>query len=379
MIRILILFTAIGMALASCQGSHPETFANRDAPVTRDSLHYAKRFAIKHEKEFTILEIYGNKDNQNVTSTFILYPDKKPIYSIDAYYVKIPVKHVASMSSVYSLMLMALGEANSIAAIDNVEYYTNPFIQQQVADGKIIELSKGPQIEVEKTLALKPDLLLTFGMGDPKADLDKKLLQANLPVAISLDHLEETPLARAEWIKFYACFFNKQRMADSIFSSSEKKYNELKALVKAETKKPTVLTEIKYGDTWYVPSGISYMANLIADAGGDYFWKDDQKTGSTPLSFETVYTKAKDCDVWINTYNLNSKKELLAYDARYGLFKAFKEDKVYNNNKVQNAKGYSNYWETAMLHPEEVLADLIAILYPARLPDHVFSYYKKLE
>jgi len=316
MIRILILFTAIGMALASCQGSHPETFANRDAPVTRDSLHYAKRFAIKHEKEFTILEIYGNKDNQNVTSTFILYPDKKPIYSIDAYYVKIPVKHVASMSSVYSLMLMALGEANSIAAIDNVEYYTNPFIQQQVADGKIIELSKGPQIEVEKTLALKPDLLLTFGMGDPKADLDKKLLQANLPVAISLDHLEETPLARAEWIKFYACFFNKQRMADSIFSSSEKKYNELKALVKAETKKPTVLTEIKYGDTWYVPSGISYMANLIADAGGDYFWKDDQKTGSTPLSFETVYTKAKDCDVWINTYNLNSKKELLAYDAR---------------------------------------------------------------
>jgi iron complex transport system substrate-binding protein len=200
-----------------------------------------------------------------------------------------------------------------------------------------------------------------------------------LPVAISLDHLEETPLARAEWIKFYACFFDKQRLADSIFSSSEKKYNELKALVKEEIKKPTVLTEIKYGDTWYVPSGTSYMANLISDAGGDYFWKDDRKTGSTPLSFEMVYTKAKDCDVWINTYNLNSKKELLAYDTRYGLFKAFKENRVYNNNKVQNANGYSNYWETAMPHPEEVLADLIAILYPARLPDHAFTYYKQLE
>lgn len=379
MIRIITFYSLIGLALASCQESRPEAATAQAAAVTHDSLHYARRFAIKHEKEYTILEIFGNKDNQNVTSTFILYPDKKPIYSIDAWYVKIPVKRVASMSSVYSLMLMALGEANSIAAIDNAEYYTDPFIQRQVSEGKIAELSKGPQIEVEKTLALKPDLLLTFGMGDPAADLDKKLLQAQVPVAISLDHLEETPLARAEWIKFYACFFNKQRQADSIFSASEKKYRELKALVKDETKKPTVLTEIKYGDTWYVPSGISYVANLIADAGGDYFWKDDRKTGSTPLSFETVYTRAKDCDVWINTYNLNSKKELLAYDARYGLFNAYKKDRVYNNNKVQNAKGYSNYWETAMLQPEAVLADLIAIFYPERMPSHVFTYYKKLE
>lgn len=379
MIRIIILFAAMSLVLASCQGKHPETKAAQNPAVTRDSLHYAKRFAIRHEKEYTILEIYGNKENRSVTSTFILYPDKKPVYSIDAYYVKIPVKRVASMSSVYSLMLMALGEANSIAAIDNVEYYTDAFIQKQVSDGKVLELSKGPQIEVEKTLALKPDLLLTFGMGDPAADLDKKLLQAQVPVAISLDHLEETPLARAEWIKFYACFFDKQRMADSIFSAGEKKYKELKALVANETRKPTVLTEIKYGDTWYVPAGMSYMANLIADAGGDYFWKDDHKTGSTPLSFETVYAKAKDCDVWINTYNLNSKKELLAFDTRYGLFNAYKKDRVYNNNKVQNAKGYSNYWETAMLQPEAVLADLIAILYPERLPNHVFTYYKKLE
>lgn len=379
MIRIITLFMLISMALSSCGGGTQETTQPTYAKVVKDTLKYARRFSITHEKGITLLEVYGNKDNQDITSYFVLYKDKKPIYSVDAYYVKIPVKRVASMSSVYSIMLMALGEANSIAAIDNVEYYTNPFIQKQVSDGKVLELSKGPKIEIEKTLALKPDLLLTYGVGDPKADLDKKLLQAHVPVAISLDHLEETPLARAEWIKFYACFFDKQHMADSLFAISEKKYNDLKTLVKDETKKPTVLTEIKYGDTWYVPSGSSYIANLIADAGGDYFWKDDHKTGSTPLSFETVYAKAKDCDVWINTYNLNSKKELLSYDTRYGLFKAFKKDRVYNNNKVQNAKGYSNYWETAMLHPEDVLADLIAILYPNQMPHHTFTYYKQLK
>lgn len=379
MTRIFIISVLAALVFASCRQEPVSEKSGTSAASSTDSLHYAKRFAIKHEKDLTILEVFGNKDNRDVTSTFVLYSGEKPNYRAGAWYVKVPVKRVASMSSVYSLMLMALGEGRSIAAIDNAEYYTDSFIRGGVRDGRILELSKGSTIEVEKTLALKPDLLLTFGMGNPESDLDAKLLAAKLPVAISLDHLEETPLARAEWIKFYACFFGKERQADSIFSLSEHKYLELTSLVAGTTNKPTVLTEIKYGDTWYVPSGRSYIANLIADAGGDYFWKDDDKTGSTPLSFETVYARARNCDVWINTYNLNSKQELLAYDPRYGLFKAFKENRVYNNNKVQNDKGYSNYWETAMLHPEDVLADLIAILYPSRLPDHRFSYYKKLE
>lgn len=383
MIRI-IIFLFLGLTFVySCGRTTEQVSDAKDLITVKDSLHYARRFAIVKAKEYTVLEIYGNKENRAVTSAFILYKGEKPLVTSyngkEAYYIHIPVKKVASMSSIYSMMLMELNEENSIAAIDNAEYYTNETIQKKVKDGSIVELSKGPNIEIEKTLALKPDLLLTFGMGDPKADVDKKLLQARLPVAISLDHLEETPLARAEWIKFYACFFDKLPMADSLFSLTETKYNEVKALVKNSDKKPTVLTEIKYGDTWYVPSGTSYMASLIADAGGDYFWKNDMKTGSTPLSFEVVYAKAKDCDVWINTYNLNSKKELLAYDERYGLFNAFKQNRVYNNNKVQNAGGYSNYWETAMLHPDEVLADLVAIFYPKMLPDHVFNFYKQLE
>lgn len=350
-----------------------------DKNSASSALFYAKRFTIKHEKDFLVLELIGNKENNAVTSTFVLYKNTKPAYGANAYYIKTPVKRVASMSSVYSLMLMKLGEEQSIVAIDNVEYYTNTTIQQKVATGKITELSKGQAIEIEKALALKPDLLFTFGMGDPEMDVDKKVLQAQLPVAISLDHLEETPLARAEWIKFFACFFDKLSMADSLFSLTEKKYNNLKAIVENENQKPSVLTEIKYGDTWYVPSSKSYIANLIKDAGGNFFWKEDSKTGSTPLSFEIVYAKAKDCDIWLNLYNINSQKELLAFDERYALFKPFKNNRLYNNNKIQNAKGYSDYWETGIMNPDEVLADLIYIFYPAALPNHTFTYYKQIK
>jgi iron complex transport system substrate-binding protein len=342
-------------------------------------LSYAKRFTIKKLQGYTVLELFGNKDNNDVTATFVLYKNQKPEYSKEAYYIKTPVKKVACMSSIYTTMLAKMHCEKSIAAIDNVDYYTYDYIQQKVKDKSVVELSRGPQVEIEKTIALNPDLFLTFGMGNPKKDVDAKLIQANIPIAISLDHLEETPLARAEWIKFFSYFFDKETLADSLFKATETHYNNLKALTTHLTKKPTVLTEIKYGDAWYIPSGKSYMAHLINDAGGDYFWKDDTKTGSTPLSFEMVYAKAKDCDVWINLYNVNTKKELVSYDERYGLFKAYKEGNLYNNNKVQNALGYSNYWETGITNPDEVLADLIAILSPALLPNHEFKFYKKIE
>lgn len=375
MFKKLVLILSV-IIFYSCS---PDAETKKDDTLNPVPLSYAKRFTVKTSSDYCVLELQGNKNDSDVTATFVLYKNQKPNYSKDAYYIKTPVTRVASMSSIYTTMIAQLNCADKIVAIDNVDYYNNIFIQEQVKKGAIIELSKGPQTDIEKTIALNPDLFLTFGMGSPKDDVDKKLVQSQMPIAVSIDHLEETPLARAEWIKFYAYFFNKETLADSLFKITEQKYNDLKNIALKTTKKPSVLTEIKYGDAWYIPAGKSFIAHLIEDAGGDYFWKEDAKTGSSAQSFETVYTKAKDCDIWINLYNLNSKKELLNYDERYELFKACQNNQLYNNNKIQNVLGYSNYWETGITHPEDVLADLIAIFSPTLMPNHEFNYYKKLE
>ncbi len=368
-------FILIVFALVACTNN----INNQTEKEISVLLHHAKRFKIYKTQQATILKILGNKNDTTVTATFILYQNQKPAIATNAYYIKTPVTKVASMSSIYTTMLEKLNVLQTIVAIDNVDYYNNKTIQKSVSENKIIELSKGPQLNVEQTLALNPDLILTFGMGNPKDDIDKKIINAKIPVAISLDHLEETPLARAEWIKFFSYFFNKEQLADSLFNITENNYNNLKKLTQTITTKPTVLTEIKYGDTWYVPAGNSYMANLIDDAGGNYLWKDEKKSGSIPLNFEMVYTKAKDADVWINLYNVNTKKELLAFDTRYSLFSAFAKNKLYNNNKIQNTHGYSNYWETGITNPDDILADLISILSPTLMPKYELKYYKRVE
>ena len=175
------------------------------------------------------------------------------------------------------------------------------------------ELAKTPQIDLEQTVVLHPDIIFTFGMGEADKDTDKKLVQTKIPVAISVDHLEESPLARAEWIKFFAAFVNKKREADSIFKEVEKNYIDLKATAQKTGSKPTVFNEIKYGDSWYMPGGKSYVAQLLNDAGSTYLWKDDPKFGSLPLSFEQVYAKAKNRRFLDQPFYTENKKRAVKF------------------------------------------------------------------
>ena len=376
MILKVILYSSLFFLLISCNTNE---LRNHQTASSEVKLSYAKRFKVKVNDQFVTIQLLGNKSNEDVTATFILFKNEKPLADKDAYYIKVPVKKMACMSSIYAAMATKLNVQKSIVAIDNVDYYTNSFIQEGVKNQSIIELAKGFQVEVEKTIALNPDLFMTFGMGNPSEDIDKKLLQAKIPIAISLDHLEETPLARAEWIKFFGYFLDKPKLADSLFGSTEKKYNDLKQLAKSVIQKRMVLTEIKYGDAWYVPASNSYMAHLLRDAGANYFLGNKNETGSTPQTFEYVYNAAKDCDVWLNLYNLNAKQELLSYDERYALFRAYQTNQLYNNNNHQNKQGYSDYWETGITNPDEVLADVMYILYPHLLPHHELKYYKQLK
>jgi iron complex transport system substrate-binding protein len=207
------------------------------------------------------------------------------------------------------------------------------------------------------------------------------LSAAGIPVAVSVDHLEETPLARAEWIKFYGAFVDRSARADSIFNACEKRYSELKRLVEASEARPAVFTEIKYSDAWYMPGGNSYIAKLLSDAGARYLWSDNPKTGSLPLSFEEVFARAGNADYWINLSTVRSKKELLAYEPRYSAFKAFASGNLYNNTKHTNKKGYSDYWESGMLHPDRILSDLVNIFHPGLLGtgNPQFFYYEQIQ
>lgn len=368
--------------LFSCRNSETKTDVDFLRLSQDTSIRYAKRFAIAYDKHFTLVYLFGNRNNFDTTKVFLLYRDTLSVKNLPQKItaIKIPCTKIAALSSIYANMLNDLGALENLAAIDNADYIINQDIAKKIESKKIIELQKSPNIDIEQTVALQPDIIFTFGMGNPEKDLEPKLAQTKIPVAMSVDHLEESPLARAEWIKFFATFVDKDFQADSIFNEVEKNYMYLKSLATQAETKPSVFSEIKYGDVWYLPGGKSFMAQLLNDASANYVWKNDSSTGSLPLSFEQVYSQAKDADFWLNLPLIKTKKELLSYESRYSEFSAFKKGNLYNNTKTTNSKGYSTYWETGMIYPDRILNDLIFIFHPelrTQLKNDLY-YYKQI-
>jgi iron complex transport system substrate-binding protein len=377
-----IFLTAI---LFGCNTSEPEKNNGKEDLLQGlkkdESIRYAKRFSIAKNENCTVLYLFGNL-NLSDTSAIFAFPNSA-VAKFPSRVTVIPqsCKRIASLSSVYTTMLCELGAGDKIAAIDNIDYYTNPSIQKKFAENTLAELSKGPQPDIEKALSLQPDAILTFGMAEAGKGWEEKIKLAGIPLLITLDHLEETPLARAEWIKCISLFVNKRKKADSIFNAIEKNYNELKRLASEAKEHPKVFSEIKYGEIWYVPGGKSFAATLMKDAGADYIWKADEHSGSLQLSFEEVLRQAGSADFWLNQSLVKSKEELRSLEPRYTEFKAFKTGNLYNNIKNTNEKGYSDYWETGILYPNRILSDLVQIFHPelkAQVKNDLY-YYKKLE
>jgi len=139
-----------------------------------------------------------------------------------------------------------------------------------------------------------------------------------------------------------------------------------------------VLNGMSFKGVWHVAGGNGYMARFLKDAGADYYWAQDTATGSLALDFESVYAVATQAEFWVNPNTAKTRQDLLINDSRNADFGAFKTGKVYNNNRRTNNRGSNDYWESGLVNPHLVLADLIRIFHPELLPDHQLVYYQPI-
>jgi iron complex transport system substrate-binding protein len=203
--------------------------------------------------------------------------------------------------------------------------------------------------------------------------------KAGIPVLLNGDWLEETPLGRAEWIKFFGALYNKEKEADSIFTSIEQEYLQAVEIAKNATKKPTVLSGVMFKDSWNLPAGDSFVAQFLKDANTNYLWSDTKGKGSLSLNFETVYEKGQNAEFWIAPGHYKSLKELNEANDHYTQFEAFKTNKIYSFANTTGTTGGVLYYELAPVQPQIVLKDIIKIMHPELLPNYQPFFLKKLQ
>ena len=76
---------------------------------------------------------------------------------------------------------------------------------------------------------------------------------------------------------------------EEVFREIPLRYDSLKTLAAKAERKPVVMLNTPYGDSWLMAPPSSYVARLIADAGGQYVYTQDTGNQSRPIDTEEAY------------------------------------------------------------------------------------------
>jgi iron complex transport system substrate-binding protein len=342
-------------------------------------LKYADGFKISPVGNAKLVEVRYPFQGATSGYSYLLVPrgEKVPVHDQQTKVIFTPLESIVCTSTTHIPLLDYLDETRKLTGFPTTDYISSEKMRRRIDAHQVQELGIDQGLNLERLAVLKPDIVMGYTMTSDYGQF-KKIEALGIPVVINAEYLEKHPLGRAEWIKFMAVFFQKEKMADSVFRIIETNYLETMKRTAAVTERPTVVSGIVYGDAWFMPGGKNYAARLLADAGCKYLWEQNEDSGYLQLSFESVYARAHNANLWIGTGTFKSLKEIESADHRYALFRPFKEKNVYNYDLRQGAKGGNEYLELGYLRPDLILMDLVKIAHPQLLPDYHLFFHRKL-
>lgn len=318
-----LLLTGILLTALSCGTRHTTTGGD-------NRLSDAKTLRMYPVGEnVTVAEVVSPTDSAKTVAKYYLVKrgTEKPSVT-DGEVIEVPLQKAVVYSSVHASALDELGAAPIIKGVADASYFTLPFVKEGLAKGSIADLGATSAPSAEKIIDLSPDaIILNIYDGMDTRSIEK----LGIPIIRMSENEEQTPLGRAEWLKFLGALTDRTQMADSIFNGVKQRYAAAMKETAGRKSRPTVFADNIYQGVWYVAGGGSYTARMYADAGAIYPWSDDKSTGSLNLSFEQVLDRARDADFWIlKVFGQKLTREsLLAMDPRYKHFSAVDKGGVY--------------------------------------------------
>lgn len=365
------------IVVAAC-GRKSVSLEDFDKPVYM--LEYASGFDIqgadsKQSVLLTVTNPWQGADGIAV-QLFIARDGETAPEGFDGQVLEGDADRIVAISSTHIAMLDAIGEVDRVVGVSGIDYISNPDIQAR--RDRIGDVGYEGNINYELLLSLDPDLVLLYGVNGASG-MEPKLRELGIPFLYVGDYLEESPLGKAEWMVALSEVVGCRSEGEKVFAEIPVRYNALKQRVAENAlDAPSVMLNMPYSDSWFMPSAGSYAVRLIEDAGGDYIYKKNTGNASTPVDMEEAYLLASAADLWLNVGMASTLGEVKAACPKFADTRCFRNGYVYNNNARTNAAGGNDYFESGVVHPELVLRDLIKIFHP-ELVEEDFVYYKRLK
>jgi len=195
------------------------------------TVRYAKLFKIEYTGSYYLIV----KDAAN--HTFILVPrgcpSPKNVHGIVIY---VPIRRAVYLSTTEVALLYRVAKAmhhlsllKTVVGVSFKGPWWIPYMSQLLKNGTTTYVGSNWALDIEKVVELKPEIVFMYTGFSSMLRLMKKLEEAGLKVAVDNEWLENSYLARFEWIKFIAAFYGPKALATAarIFNNTVYIRNEL--------------------------------------------------------------------------------------------------------------------------------------------------------
>lgn len=273
-----------------------------------------------------------------------------------------PMDRLICMSSSHVAAMSAIGADKHIIAVSGLKYISD----QNLKRNGVKDIGYDAALDYEAILELQPDLLVTYAVTGAEPSYVSKLRSLGVKTLVLHDHLEQHPLARAEYVRLFGALTGRMEVADTVYSEVRDRYLQLAASVDRTTK-VKVLINIPYGDAWYIPGQDGYMSQLVRDAGGEILGAVPGESASSVVSLEQAYEYSHEADLWLNPGSCRTRGELAEAHHMFPRFGPLAKDlPIYNNIRCVNEGGGNDFWESGAVRPDLILEDMISIMNHAK-------------
>jgi len=337
-------------------------------------VHAAEHFQLWQRDAHRMLVTFGPGGTTDTTGLFILGPDV-PDGPLPHGAVQLgpALERVALMSTTHASFMSALGRASAVVGCAYTDRLRDTAVSKLATEGLLMEIADAVGPDRERILLLAPDALLTYPYGSTW----NRAMPGAAPQVPIAEYLEPHPLGRAEWLRAFGLLLNEQHAADSIYQGIVQRYVAAKARVPKDGGSPAVFFGSAWKGTWSVPAGNSYMAHLIADAGGGYLFAARQAHGNLDIDLESVLQAGGKARYWgriLDQAEPVSAADVAGHDARVLALPVFQERGGFHANSAVD-----DLFGKAGLEPDAVLLDLIAIFHPGAAAGHVPVYFRPVQ
>lgn len=288
--------------------------------------------------------------------------------------IQTPVRSLFAGSTTQLPLLTDLDAVDVLTGVGTPGLVSGAEVRGLIDAGRVTGFADSGAVDAETVLAVDPDVLLSQGTDDPAF---ATLGSAGVPVVGWAEYLESGPLGQAEWIKVMGALTGREVEANRVYGEIEQRYEQVASAARGVLPTAVVIGQ-PYQGAWSVPAGGSTAGTLVRDAGGTWSEAADPSVGSLNRDFETVYAEDGSAPIWLAGGPFATKADVLAADPRYAEFAAVRSGQVWTRDKATGPTGGNDYYERGVTRPDEVLADLVAILHPELLPSHDTVYYQRV-